>query len=122
VVVLLLDSFVSFGTRKGYVLESIAWMSTNLPTNATVFSNDRQLAWYSARRFEWREVERARDSIADGSAPLAGVDFWVVHVDGHQAGLEATIARYGNRLLPVRQFDGPDGRRILILRRALAVR
>jgi hypothetical protein len=122
VVVLLLDSFVSFGTRKGYVHESIAWMSANLPANATVFSNDRQLAWYSARRFEWREVERARDSIVDGSAPLAGVDFWVVHINGHQSGLEEAIARYGNRLLPVRQFDGPGGRRILILRRALAVR
>jgi hypothetical protein len=92
-------------------------MRTQLPGDARVFSNDRQLAWYSARRVDWRSVARANEAIVAREAPLAEVDFWVLRLDGRDPRIEAALGAYADVLEPLARFTGEDGRRVVVFAR-----
>jgi hypothetical protein len=116
IAVLAADGFVSFGTRKDYRHQGIAWMRANLPANARVFSNDRILAYYSGGRFEWNEVMEGDALIAAQRAPVDGVSYWILHRDRRNAALDAALGGYAPRLAPLARFDSARDARIEVFR------
>ncbi|MDR0779558.1 MAG: hypothetical protein LBF16_02540 [Pseudomonadales bacterium] len=43
------DSFISFGYSRAYVENAIAWVKSDLPASATLYTNDRAVAYESGR-------------------------------------------------------------------------
>lgn len=116
VLLLLAQGFANPGGRRSYLLESIAWMQSALPAGSVVFSNDRLLAWYSTGRFDWPAIASGEERLLAGTAPLDGVDYWLVHLDDKDPLLTAALAGYGERLEAVAAFGTPPGRRVVVLR------
>lgn len=116
VLALLAQGFANPGGRRNYLLESIDWMQQTLPAGSVVFSNDRLLAWYSQGRFDWASIATGEQRLLAGTAPLDGVDYWLVHLDHAEPLLTAALAGYGERLEAVAAFGTPPGRRVVVLR------
>ena len=116
IALLAVDGLVSFGTRKDYRHQGIAWMRANLPAHARVFSNDRILAWYSGGRFEWDEVMDAEELIGARRAPVAGVAYWILQRDARNRTLDAPLAAYAPQLVPLARFDSGRDDRIEVYR------
>lgn len=116
VLALLAQGFANPGGRRGYLLESIDWMQRTLPGGSVVFSNDPMLAWYSQGRFDWASIAAGEQRMLAGTAPLEGVDYWLVHLDDADPLLASTLAGYGERLEAVAAFGASPGRRVVVLR------
>jgi len=110
------DGFVSFGTRKDYRHQAIAWMQANVSADARVFSNDRILAFYSGGRFAWDEVLAGDALIAAHRAPLEGVTYWVLQRDSSSAAIDAALPDYQPRLTALARFDNGRDARIEVYR------
>jgi hypothetical protein len=117
VAALFAQGFVSLGARTSHRSESIAWMQANLPREARVFSNDRQLAWYSERAVDWTTIAGADEAILARSAPLENTDYWLIRAGAQDLRLAAALGSYLDVLEPVARFAGPDGEQVLVLRR-----
>ena len=118
VLALLADGFLSVGSRRSYLPESIAWIQKSVPPGSRIFSNDGRLAYYSGGVVAWDALPAATAQITAGEAPVSGTDYWLIHIGRDDAGLDAAIAAYGSRLEPVARFGEPDGPGVLVLRPA----
>jgi len=116
VVALLADGFLSVGSRRSYLPESIAWIQKSVPPGSRVFSNDHRLAYYSGGKVAWDDVPSAAGQIASGIAAVSGTDYWLIHLRPGDEVLEAGIARYGASLVPVARFGEQGGPSVLVLR------
>ena len=52
------DSFISFGTSKSYINESLAWLETESPLNTRVVTNNHAIAYFSGRVENYDSVTR----------------------------------------------------------------
>jgi hypothetical protein len=118
VVALLADGFLSVGSRRSYLPESIAWIQKSVPPGSRIFSNDGRLAYYSGGVVAWDTLPAATAQITAGEAPVSGTDYWLIHLGRDDAGLDVAIAAYGARLVPVARFGEPGGPGVLVLRPA----
>lgn len=118
VVALLADGFLSVGSRRSYLPESIAWIQKSVPPGSRVFSNDRRLAYYSGGAVDWEALPDANADITAGRAPLAHTDYWLLHIGRDNDMPEEALAAYGARLLTVARFGKPGGPGVLVLRPA----
>ena len=114
--ILLIDSFISFGTRKEYVHQTIAWMQANIPAGSAVFSNERTLWYYSGAPIDWQQMTGADALLAGDDAPLQAGMYWVLLVKPDDAAMADAQRRYAGRLAELQAFDGEHGRRIVIYR------
>jgi hypothetical protein len=116
VIALLADGFVSVGSRRSYLPESIAWIQKSVPPGSSVFSNDRRLAYYSGGRVDWSSIPSAGKRIASGTAPVQGADYWLIHLGPDEKALEPALRRYGTALEQVARFGEPGSPGVLVLR------
>lgn len=116
IVALLADGFLSVGSRRNYLPESIAWIQQNVPPGSRVFSNDLRLAYYSGGRVDWESVATARLEIDAGLAPVTETDYWLLHLTENDPAVDAAVSRYAARLTPVARFGSSDGPGVLVLR------
>ncbi len=52
------DSFISFGSSKSYINESLAWLETESPLNPQVATNNHAIAYFSGRVENYDRVTR----------------------------------------------------------------
>lgn len=116
IVLLASQGFISFGTRTTDAQEAVAWMDAHIESDASVFANDRILAWYSGARFDWTTLMHAEDLIGGGNAPVKGVDYWLIRDTGDNRRLAPALARYAGQLELLADFDGSSAQRIRIYR------
>lgn len=64
-----LGSLVQFGPSKAYIQSAGHWLASNIPTNANVYTNDKQLAFYASRPNLVSTTER-NQFLLDKSLPL----------------------------------------------------
>jgi len=53
-----IDSYISFGKPKGWLLDSATYLSDNTPAQSSVLTNNHTIAYYSGRVEDYDEVER----------------------------------------------------------------
>ena len=116
VIALLADGFLSVGSRRSYLPESIAWIQQNVPPGSRVLSNDRRLAYYSGGEVHWESLPSATGQIVSGAVPQSAADYWLVHLGPDDATLEAALERYAPALVVVARFGEPGGQGVVILR------
>jgi len=114
--VLLLDWGLGLDRSKPHMLACIDWMRSNLSPGTHLFTNDKQLAAASGLQWKWEEVRDVALVFAEGRAPLDAGTVWAIRLREGQGELAAALAQHAERLLPVTQFTGENGDRIVLLR------
>lgn len=112
---LILDSFVSPGAAKGYIIDSADWIRANTPESASVFTNDNFVGYYSGRRFWYQSREQSNAWIRDRRVPVEA-EYWVVHIKRGEEALTGAVGRYGPLLERQHEFINRKGHRIMIFR------
>lgn len=118
VVALLADGFVSVGSRRSYLPESIAWIQQNVPAGSRILSNDRRLAYYSGGIVDWETLPAAGAQISSGLAPVVQADYWLIHLGPEDAALGAALSRHAPAMVEVARFGTREGPGVVVLRAA----
>jgi hypothetical protein len=114
--VLLLDWGLGLDRSKPHMLACIEWMRATLAPGTHLFTNDKQLAAASGLHWEWDEVRDVNLVFAEGRAPFGADTVWAIRLREGQENLAQALARESARLVPITQFTGEKGDRIVLLR------
>jgi hypothetical protein len=98
------------------MLACIEWMRATLAPGTHLFTNDKQLAAASGLHWEWDEVRDVNLVFAEGRAPFGADTVWAIRLREGQENLAQALARESARLVPITQFTGEKGDRIVLLR------
>jgi hypothetical protein len=113
-VLLLADGFISTGSKKQYMHDSIRWTKEHTPQQSTLFTNDNTLGYYTTRKFEYMKKNIPEALIRKGSAPQT--DYWMIHTTKDNKKLFRRINKKYSYMKPVKTFDDIDNDRIIIYR------
>lgn len=106
-----------FGPNKGYIREAGTWMAENVPANASLYSNDYQLLYYS-QHFGLQVYQAWRQILPVNlfkDEKWKEYDYLALRVGRHHENqLENQLKKTG--LLPVQVFQNNRGEKIVIVR------
>ncbi len=88
VIYFLVDSLVSFGTSKAYLMEAADWMRGNLPQEITLHTNDMAMAHGSGRV---REYDKISLEAADAIAAMTADDYLALKINRNENQLRQTL-------------------------------
>lgn len=112
----LLDLGLGLDRPKAHLLACVDWLRGTLPAQSRLFTNDRQIAAASGALWDWQEVEDATNRITAGTAPADPAVLWVIRLRDGQGELARALAGHAQALVPVTQFTGEGGDRVVVLR------
>jgi hypothetical protein len=115
-----LDLLLGLDRPKPYLDECALWLRANLPPGSPVFTNDKQLAWTSGARWDYQTTHDANLLIAEGSVPLAGNAYWIIHLKRGNEELARQLEHYRPLLTPLHRCADPRGSVVEISRQAPA--
>lgn len=110
---LAVDSFVSFGSSKAYVLDAARWLQIHTPADSVVHTNSVQIAWYSNRPVDWDGVLRLQRG--GPLPPSARFDYLALVVKGDGAAALTAAENTFPELVVKATLAGTGRGRVVIL-------
>ena len=115
--VLLIDSFVSFGYSKRYIMDSVDWLKHNTPKNVRVFSNLTQIAYLSDRKYTWNDIFHNNNFYKNkNKTPDSSYSYWAIYVKKKNKDLNAFLDSSSQHLQQVADFSNSRGDRVVIFK------
>jgi hypothetical protein len=114
---LLIHGLGSFGASKHYQREAAEWVAMNLPKNAAIYSNSRQIYYYAnVPHADWKPFENfPLEETVIYHTPLIGYDYLVVQEPHRQIKpMEQYLSQY--HLQPLAIFHNKRGDRMIVYR------
>jgi hypothetical protein len=103
-----LDTLYNRDYQKAFIRDATSWLRENTPRHCTLVSNDRYIAWFSRRRFDWQSAGRNgfdREKLLASPALWRSGDYLAMRVKpGDRDHWLAFLAQHGLREAVV--FEG----------------
>ncbi len=107
-----IDSLVSFGHSKNYMLEGINWLQANASKNDSIYSNNAQLAYLSGLNTDWKDSREFQYSGVITST--SRYSFWAVKINRKNQALQAVMQHKLKHLTKVASFANERGDKLVI--------
>jgi len=109
---LFLDSLVSFGYSKHYMLEGISWMQSNIASDSSVYSNSGQLIYMTKLNTQWPESMSFQST---GMAnPGRDYNIWAVKLNKNDEQLRAYLQQRTPPLVELASFFNKRGDQLAV--------
>lgn len=107
-----IDSLVSFGHSKNYMLEGISWLQTNASKNDSIYSNNAQLVYLSGLKTNWKDSREFQYSGVIN--PASRYSFWAVKINRKNQALQSVMQHKSKQLTKVASFANERGDKLVI--------
>ncbi len=112
-----LDTLHTGAGNKAFIRDATAWVAQNTPADSTLMSNEKYIAYYSGREFDWQGALRQNfqtPQILATPALWQNADYLVLYVRRRQ--LESfSLFLQENALREMKVFDGGSYGRVSIV-------